>query len=113
MGGTLILYAYQERMDMSRPAAIAIIVLVGLASSTTAQVVTATENNPLIFGNVYAGVPKVIAKNSAGAAAEYFISGPAPCVIPALLLYLLANTGISTWIPVFYLCIQYKNRNDN
>jgi hypothetical protein len=48
-----------------------------LVLSCCASAQTATEINPLTFGNVFPGIPKAITKKDAGAAAEYHISGTA------------------------------------
>lgn len=42
------------------------------------QVVTVIENNDgLVFGDVFPGIPKTVSKYTAGAAAEYLVTGPA------------------------------------
>jgi len=42
---------------------------------TSGQSQTITINNDLVFGNVYPGIPKLIAKTASGSAAEFLISG--------------------------------------
>ncbi len=51
---------------------LASVIVVG-ASQAEAQNVTV--NNDLTFGIVFPGIPKIISKRAAGAAAEFFISG--------------------------------------
>lgn len=42
---------------------------------TSGQSQTITINNDLVFGNVYPGIPKLIAQTASGSAAEFLISG--------------------------------------
>ena len=48
-----------------------------VASSVEAQAIDVTLVNNLQFGNVFPGIPKVISKHAAGAAAEFHVSGNA------------------------------------
>lgn len=47
------------------------------APSTTAQVIDVSLVNNLQFGNVFPGIPKVIATQAAGSAAEFHVAGTA------------------------------------
>lgn len=51
--------------------------LLSVASSVEAQAIDVTLVNNLQFGNVFPGIPKVISKHAAGAAAEFHVSGNA------------------------------------
>ena len=46
-----------------------------LSSSVSAQ--TITINNNLLFGNIFPGIPKTVTKYTAGAAAEFLVTGTA------------------------------------
>jgi hypothetical protein len=48
-----------------------------IAPSAEGQAIDVTLVNNLQFGNVFPGMPKVISKNAAGAAAEFHVSGNA------------------------------------
>lgn len=52
---------------------IALVFTLSIGQKTSAQ--TITINNDLIFGAVFPGTPKTITKTTAGAAAEFLISG--------------------------------------
>ncbi|MFH2035438.1 MAG: hypothetical protein ABIJ45_03465 [Candidatus Zixiibacteriota bacterium] len=52
-----------------------LLLLLGWFSQGFAQNVT--ETNPLSFGNVFVGIPKVVSKYTPGTAAEYYIQGTA------------------------------------
>jgi hypothetical protein len=56
------------------------------ASSGKAQSISVVSN--LTFGNVYPNVPKVISKTTAGAAAEFHVSGTAGSEVQITFLYL-------------------------
>jgi hypothetical protein len=45
--------------------------------SVQAQAISATATNSLVFGDVFPGIPKVISKHAAGAAAEFQVTGEA------------------------------------
>lgn len=53
------------------------IVMAAGRDACQAQPIDVTLVNNLNFGNVFAGIPKVIPKNTAGAAAEFHVSGTA------------------------------------
>ena len=46
-------------------------------TSTNSSAQNITVNNNLVFGNIFAGIPKTITKRIAGGAAEFLISGTA------------------------------------
>lgn len=57
-----------------------LLILIGVVTGREAghaQPIDVTLVNNLNFGNVFAGIPKVISKNTAGAAAEFHVSGTA------------------------------------
>ena len=51
--------------------------MLALGGGADAQAIDVTLVNDLVFGNVYAGIPKVIPKQAAGAAAEFHVAGTA------------------------------------
>lgn len=52
-----------------------IIAISAMSPEAVGQNITVTNN--LVFGNVFAGIPKAVPKTDAGAAAEFFVSGVA------------------------------------
>ncbi len=59
-----------------------------LVIASGAQAQTIVEVSPLRFGNLYSGIPKTIDKSTAGAAAEYHVSGVAGSEVRVTFLYL-------------------------
>lgn len=53
------------------------VLLLILAGNLSAQAIDVTLVNDLQFGNVFPGIPKIISKHAAGAAAEFHVSGVA------------------------------------
>jgi len=55
------------------------LILIGLCliffSELSAQSITV--NNDLVFGDMFPGIPKIVSKNAAGSAAEFYVSGTA------------------------------------
>ncbi len=64
-----------------------------LGTKVAAQAIDVTLVNDLVFGNVYAGIPKVISKSAAGAAAEFHVSGTASSEV--LITFLNLPTYVS------------------
>ncbi len=79
---------------------ILILILINWAGSCLAQTVTATSD--LLFGDIYAGVPKTILKSSSSEAAEFTVTGtPGDELVLTLdLPTYLATTGAN--MPVFF-----------
>ncbi len=59
--------------------------------SAHAQAIDVTNVSGLSFGNVYPGIPKVIDKTTAGAAAEFHVSGTAGAEVQITFLQLPTN----------------------
>ena len=64
---------WTNRLRLLATGALIFLSVFGLATLSHAQ--NATVNNNLVFGDVFPGVPKTITKYTAGAAAEYLITG--------------------------------------
>lgn len=62
---------------MHRSALILISATLLLSANACGQAISISLVNNLQFGNVFSGTPKVISKNTAGAAAEFHVSGTA------------------------------------
>ncbi len=64
---------WTNRLRLLAIGALVFLGIFGLAAQSHAQNITI--NNNLVFGDVFPGVPKTITKYTAGAAAEYLITG--------------------------------------
>jgi hypothetical protein len=53
------------------------VMLVSCSVKVSAQAIDVSNISPLAFGNVYPGIPRTINKTTAGAAAEFHVSGTA------------------------------------
>ncbi|MEE9554554.1 MAG: DUF4402 domain-containing protein [candidate division Zixibacteria bacterium] len=53
------------------------VVIISLIAAHAVSAQTVTATNDLVFGNIFPGVPKAIAKNAAGDAAEFTVTGTA------------------------------------
>lgn len=54
-----------------------LVLVLALADGEIASAQSITINNDLVFGNIFPGIPKTITKYTAGAAAEFHVSGTA------------------------------------
>ena len=50
-------------------------VTLAVSAGAPAQAQNITVNNNLLFGNVFPGIPKTVSKRTAGAAAEFLVTG--------------------------------------
>jgi hypothetical protein len=56
---------------------VCVMALLFCCDGAQAQAISATATNNLVFGDVFPGIPKVVSKHAAGAAAEYQVTGTA------------------------------------
>ena len=83
-------------ISLSRFVVIVVCVILFVAPDVRSQLITI--NNNLVFGAIFPGVPKTITKYTAGAAAEFQITGTAGSELAidfALPTYMVTTTGFN------------------